>query len=129
MHRTLKAEATRPPAPAMRSQQMKFDRFRREFNTERPHEALDLAVPASRYRQSRRDYAETPPPFDYAPGDIVRRVQQGGRVSLNGRRITLPKAFKGKPVAFRPTGQDGVFEVAFRHQTIATVDLRTHKQA
>ena len=86
-------------------------------------------MPASRYRQSRRDYAETPKPFDYAPRDIVRRVQHGGRLSLNGRRIRLPKAFTGKQVAVRPTERDGVFEVAFRHQTIATVDINALDQA
>lgn len=124
-HRSLKAEVlSAPPFADLAAAARGFERWRGVYNTERPHEALGLAVPASRYRQSRRDYAETPPAFDYAPGDIVRRVQQGGRVSLHGRRIRVPKAFKGKQVAFRPTDQDGVFEVAFRHQTIATIDIR-----
>ncbi len=48
MHRTLKAETTRPPANTSRAQQRKFDRFRHEFNFERPHEALDQQTPAAR---------------------------------------------------------------------------------
>jgi hypothetical protein len=46
-HRTLKAETTRPPANSCRGQQRKFDRFREEFNFQRPHEALDMQTPAS----------------------------------------------------------------------------------
>jgi putative transposase len=37
MHRTLKAETTRPPAGTLRAQQRKFNHFVQEFNTERPH--------------------------------------------------------------------------------------------
>ena len=47
MHRTLKAETTRPPANSCGAQQRKFDRFRQEFNLERPHEALDLHTPGA----------------------------------------------------------------------------------
>ncbi len=128
-HRSLKAEAlSGPPFADLAAAARGLERWRNVYNSERPHEALDLDVPASRYRQSRRDYAENPHPFDYAPRDIVRRVQQGGRVSLNGRRLRVPKAFAGKQVAFRPTERDGVFDVAFRHQTIATIDIRAIDQ-
>ena len=71
-----------------------------------------------------RDYVETVAPFEYAPGVRVRRVQQAGHVSFLGRALRLPKAFRGKTVAFRPTIQDGLFDVAFRTQMIATVDIR-----
>jgi putative transposase len=52
MHRTLKAETTRPAAATCRAQQRKFNRFREEFNRERPHEALDMQTPASCYEAS-----------------------------------------------------------------------------
>jgi len=94
------------------------------YNTQRPHEALEMAVPASRYQPGPRDYVETIAPFEYATGDIVRRVQQGGHVSLLGRNLKVPKAFRGKLVAFRPTTQDAVFDVVFRTQMIATIDIR-----
>ncbi len=83
-----------------------------------------MAVPASRYQPGPRDYVETIAPFEYATGDIVRRVQQGGHVSLLGRNLKVPKAFRGKLVAFRPTTQDAVFDVVFRTQMIATIDIR-----
>jgi putative transposase len=65
MHRTLKQEATRPPAPAMSSQQQRFDRFRRDFNDERPHEALDQQTPASVYQPSPRPMPSKLPPLEY----------------------------------------------------------------
>ena len=124
-HRSLKAEAlSGPPFADLIAAERAFDHWRMVYNTQRPHEALELAVPASRYHPSRRDYAETIAPFEYAPGDIVRRVQQGGHVSLLGRTVKVSKAFRGKTVAFRPTVEDGVFNAFFRSQMIATVDIR-----
>jgi transposase InsO family protein len=124
-HRSLKAEVlSGPPFADLAAAERAFDRWRGVYNTQRPHEALELAVPASRYQSSLRDYVETIAPFEYAPGDIVRRVQQGGLVSLLGRTVRVPKAFRGKAVAFRPTTQDGVFDVVFRTQLIATIDIR-----
>jgi transposase InsO family protein len=124
-HRSLKAEVlSAPPFADIAAAERAFERWRNIYNTQRPHEALELAVPASRYQPSPRDYVETIAPFEYAPGDIVRRVQQGGHVSLLGRAIKVPKAFRGKAVAFRPTADDGVFDVVFRTQRIATIDIR-----
>jgi transposase InsO family protein len=50
MHRTLKAEATRPARASCLSQQRRFNTFRAEFNDERPHEALDMQTPDSLLR-------------------------------------------------------------------------------
>jgi transposase InsO family protein len=124
-HRSLKAEVlSSPPFADLAAAERALDRWRTVYNTQRPHEALELAVPASRYQPSPRDYVETIAPFEYAPSDSVRRVQQGGHVSFLGRNLKVPKAFRGKAVAFRPTTQDGVFDVVFRTQTIASVDIR-----
>jgi hypothetical protein len=124
-HRSLKAEVlSGPPFADLAAAERAFDRWRNVYNTQRPHEAIELAVPASRYQPSPRDYVETVAAFEYAPGDIVRRIQQGGHVSLLGRNVKVPKAFRGKTIAFRPTTQDGVFDVVFRTQTIATIDIR-----
>jgi hypothetical protein len=81
-----------------------------------PDMAPPEAVPAD---------CERPGAVAYAPHDIVRRVQQGGRVSLLGRVVRVPKRLRGKDVAFRPTAHDGVFEVVLRREIITTVDVRT----
>jgi putative transposase len=52
MHLTLKRETVSPPATSFRAQQRLFDRFRREFNELRPHEALGQRFPAEFYRRS-----------------------------------------------------------------------------
>ncbi|AFL53698.1 transposase InsO family protein [Sinorhizobium fredii] len=54
MHLTLKKEATRPPGRNILQQQARFDAFISESNTERPHEALEMKVPASLYVSSSR---------------------------------------------------------------------------
>ncbi|MER9978158.1 hypothetical protein NKJ60_30810, partial [Mesorhizobium sp. M0085] len=93
------------------------------YNAERPHEAIDGAVPLDRYRSSPRDFRETQQPFDYAPGDHIRKIQQKGATSLFGRHFKICNAFAGRAVAFRATDKDGVFNAFSRHQKIQTIDL------
>ncbi|MER8470328.1 IS481 family transposase [Mesorhizobium sp. M0701] len=123
-HRSLKAEALQgPPFADLAKAQDAFDQWRHVYNAQRPHDALDGGVPLDRYWASLRPYRETVEPFEYAKGDLIRRVQQHGFVSILGRTMRLCRAFTGKSVAFRPTATDGVFDAWFRHQKIETIDL------
>ena len=125
-HRSLKAEVLEGRVfDSLGKAQAAFDDWRQVYNQERPHEAIGMAVPISRYSPSQRSYAEPPKDFEYAPGDIVRKVQQKGFTSFKGRLVKLPKAFRGKTVAFRPTATDGIFETYFRHQFITTINFTT----
>ena len=124
-HRTLLAEAVR--GQGLRDLdhcQRRFDTWREVYNHQRPHEALGLGVPASRYAPSAREYTGVLAPIEYGPDDAVRRVQCGGQVHFQGRLILVPKAFRGQQVAVRPTDADGHFSVHFCHQRIAAFDLR-----
>ena len=80
MHRTLKAETTRPPASGLRAQQRRFDRFREEFNTERPHEALDQQTPAACYSPSPRPMPTKLPALEYPDRFEVRYVSANGGI-------------------------------------------------
>ncbi len=128
-HRTLKLEAMGgPPFADAPAAQKVFERWRAIYNHERPHEALDLRPPASRYQPSPRYYRETPEPIDYAPQDQVRTVQDGGRISFKGLTRRVPHAFKGRPVALRPSQADGCYDVFYRHQKIATLDFSNQQR-
>jgi transposase InsO family protein len=124
-HRTLNAELLRDRSFGdFVHAQDHFDAWRDVYNLQRPHEALDMAVPASRYRPSPRSYPQALPPIEYGPGDVVRRVHADGYLQYRCRTFKLSQAFTGYPVALRPTGVDGVLEVYFCHQRIAQIDLR-----
>lgn len=124
-HRTLKAELLAHTTFAdLADAQRRLDGWRDLYNLERPHHALGMAPPARRYRQSPRAYPEALPPVEYAPGDTVRKVQGKGEVHDQGRAWRVGKAFFGQRVALRPAAEDGVVEVFFCHQRIASLNLR-----
>jgi transposase InsO family protein len=104
--------------------QRKFDRFRDVYNLERPHEALGLEVPVTRYQPSARAFPEQIPDIEYAPGDIVRKTQDHGALYFCGRVFRISKALRGYPVALRPTTTDGQFDVFFCHHKVAQIDFR-----
>ena len=101
-----------------------FDRFRPSYNHERPHEALAMEVPASRYEPSSRSYPERLPVIEYDEGEIVRRVQDKGMIRYRGATYRVPKAFRGHAVALRPGTVDGEVEVYFGRHRIAVIDRR-----
>lgn len=105
--------------------QVVFDEFRHSYNHERPHEALDLAVPATRYQPSLFGFLQALGPIEYLPGDVVRRVGVSGYISLGKRHYQVGRAFSGQPVALRPTNECGLWQVYFCHQRVAIVDERT----
>lgn len=104
--------------------QSAFDAWRCKYNEERPHEALDLDVPASRYRVSPVCFPETLPAPEYHATDLVRRASRDGAVRFQGRRLKLSQAFAGLDVAPRPSGTDGIWHVFFMRFGIYEVDLR-----
>lgn len=124
-HRTLKAEVLDGKSFCDLGEcQRAFDSWRQVYNHERPHEALELAVPGTRYRVSPRCFPETLSAIEYGPGDIVRKVDCHGFISFKNRRWQLGKAFRGQPVALRPTVEDGVLSAHYCTQRIGKLDLR-----
>lgn len=74
----------------------RFATWRTVYNTIRPHEALEMSTPLSRYRPSPRCYVEDPPAFEYGSGWHVRRVHPGGWLSVGGHKYRISKAFAGE---------------------------------
>jgi len=127
-HRTLQAEVLvrggwRDCAHVQRA----FDEWRPVYNTERPHEALGLEVPAHRYQPSQRSYPETLPPVQYANGVEVRRGDQQGWISYRGQEWRIGRAFAGQELGLRATARDAIYEVIFLTQVIKELDLRDAK--
>jgi len=123
-HRTLQAEVLRGARfDGLPDCQRKFDHWRDVYNLERPHEALQLKPPISRYVPSEQSFPETLPAIEYSPGDQVRKVQAEGWISFRNRAIRLPHAFRGYPVALRATQEEGRFDVYFCRERIKQIDL------
>jgi hypothetical protein len=107
--------------------QQRFGPYRDAYNHERPHQAIGMQVPASRYQISRRCFPEVLPAIEYDSADIVRKVQIKGYIQYRQQRLLVGKAFRGYPVALRPTTEDGIVDVYFCHQRICRMDLRRTK--
>lgn len=112
MHKTLKAETTRPPAANRRAQQRKFNRFQQEFNEERPHEVLDMATPASIYVPSRREMPDRLPPLEYPDRFEVRYVSYNGGIRWNKNWVNVSITCAGEYVGLEEI-DDGVWNVYF----------------
>lgn len=125
MHRTLKAEATKPPAQDLAAQQRVFDRFRAEFNDERPHEALGLKPPAKVYTVSRRAMPSTPHEPEYDDGE-VRRCDHLGRVRLRGLHVCLGSVLANTHVVLHEVA-DGREELRYGPVLLGTVDRTSGK--
>jgi transposase InsO family protein len=125
MHRTLKAETTRPAGKNSLEQQERFDGFRQEFNEDRPHEALGLRTPAEVYQPSVRRLPEPLPEPTYPLHDDVLVVSRNGHIRMPRRRQTfLSYALAEQPVGLRER-DDGRWLVSFTTLDLGTYDSQT----
>jgi transposase InsO family protein len=124
-HRTLQAEVfALKRFRDLAEVQHTLDRWRDVYNCERPHEALGLNVPASRYRVSPRPMPERLPDIEYDEHEIVRRVPDSkDYIRFRGRLWKVPQAFRGERLAIRPLNTDGRYGIFFAAHQIATIDL------
>jgi transposase InsO family protein len=123
MHRTLKAEATRPPKGNLAAQQRRFNRFRTEFNTERPHSALGGEPPAARYECSPRPYPDRLPPLEYPGHFLVKRVTNAGTIRFQNRLLFLANALKQHHVGLEATA-DGIWSLYLGAVLLGKIDER-----
>lgn len=123
-HRTLLADVIRRRIIRDNADaQEQFNDYRCVYNQQRPHEALELATPSSRYEPSPRSMPKHLPRIDYAERE-VRKVQSDGRMNFRGHEFRLSHALCGQPVALRATETEGRWEIRFCHVHLATLELR-----
>jgi transposase InsO family protein len=121
MHLTLKKEATRPPAANSLQQQARFDAFLREFNTERPHEALAMRCPAELYATSPRRYDGLPDlQYPFHDRDIL--VTACGRICMHRKKINISTVLAGQKLGIKEV-DDGIWLVTFMHYDLGYIDL------
>lgn len=95
MHRTLKAEATRPPAANLANQQQVFDSFRREYNEVRPHEGIELQTPATLYEVSTKRLPKAIPPLIYPAHFETRLVSKNSGIRWNSQWVAVSQTCAG----------------------------------
>lgn len=123
MHRTLKAETLSPLQANLKAQQKVFDTFRQRYNEERPHEALGMVPPQSRYQPSTRAHPRKLPPIEYPSHFETRMVQQHGDIHWRGQRIFVSQALAHQWLGLEASIQG--WKVYFCQQLIAHIDEET----
>jgi putative transposase len=123
MHLTLKLAATRPAAGNVLQQQARFADFIEQYNRERPHQALEMKVPADVYHPSPRPYGGLEE-LEYPFHDWSVVVTHCGRICFKGRKINLSQVFAGQKVGVKPV-EDRIWLVSFMHYDLGYFDDET----
>ena len=92
--------------PGIRNQQRSFDRFRRDYNEERPHEALGQTPPAAHYEPSLRTMPDKPRELFYPADVTVRRVGPNGYLSWRGQYVRIANLLASQPMGLCQTDED-----------------------
>ena len=121
MHLTLKQETTRPASANPLQQQVRFDDFVSEYNTERPHEGLDMATPAEVYTPSARIY-DGLPEIDYPFHDREVLITACGRICMHRKKINISTVLAGQRVGIKEV-DEGIWLVTFMHYDLGYIDL------
>jgi len=110
MHRTLKEHTALPPRSSLKEQQKAFDNFRKEYNEDRPHHALDMQVPASVYCKSSKSFTGKTPTVEYNTNIEAFRISDQGTFLYGMNRIFLSPSLRNEVV--------GLEEISERHRRI-----------
>lgn len=102
MHKTLKADTVTSPAKTLAAQQARFNAFQKDYNEERPHEALQMRTPSECYYRSPREYPSRLPPVTYPDRMRVRRVKSSGEIKLDNKWLYIAQSLAGELVGIEP---------------------------
>jgi len=126
MHRELKAECTRPAGKNLKSQQYKFNRFRTEYNNERPHESLGMKMPNEVHKRSIREYPRIIRDWDYERNIRAKMVTVNGAIRWKNDLIMVSSALSGKYIGLEEI-DSGVFRVYYRHVALGIFNENTKR--
>jgi len=127
MHRDLKAKTCKIPSKNLQAQQVRFNKFRKHYNENRPHEALGMRVPAAVHKKSKVAFKETIEEWKYPQIYTVRSICQNGIIRVGKRgSIFIGTALKGKQIGLEPVG-NGIFRLYFRDFLLGYVDWNNYK--
>ncbi|MDP9201060.1 MAG: helix-turn-helix domain-containing protein [Gemmatimonadota bacterium] len=126
-HKTLKAAATRPASESFPAQQRRFDHFKTEYNTERPHQSLaEHSPPGHLYTPSPRPYPTRLPALVYPDSCFVRLVDRGGNIKWRNQALFLSSNLAGDYVSLRE-GEDDTFTIAYGSLELGDFDSNTNR--
>lgn len=123
MHKTLKQETTKPAAYNECLQQTKFDDFKREFNHERSHEALQRQCPAQIYTPSTTIYPEKLPDIVYDEGYETRKVKRGGEIKWRGHHIYISQVLSHERISLEEVGDD-LWSICYGFYKLGELDAK-----
>ncbi len=104
MHRDLALEVQGRVDGGLVEQQAALEVWRREFNYERPHEALGMRTPAELYTKSKRRFDPKPVTLSYPQEYLQRKVKSNGAIKISNREIPVSTAIGGWDVGLKLVG-------------------------
>jgi transposase InsO family protein len=108
-HKTLKEGATKPSCSSLAAQQQRFDSFRSEYNTERPHRNLpQRRPPAQHYVHSPRPYPKRLPELVYPDDWAVRKVRPNGCIAIQQHDVYLSMNLAGQDIGVTDLDDDNL---------------------
>jgi putative transposase len=126
MHRTLKEATALPSEKTMRAQQKSFDRFKREYNYERPHESLAGKRPADVYVASEKTLLSKAPEMVYPHDYEVRKIRSNGEIKWGGKKYYVSELLCGEPLGFEMI-DEGKASIYFGKLKLGVIDARLDK--
>jgi putative transposase len=125
MHGTMKRRTIKPVQRTCASQQQRFDAFRVEYNTERPHEALRQETPATCYVSSPRAYPSRLPVIEYPLHFLVKKITDAGTFRFQKRLLYLANSLVDQHIGLEET-DDGISSIYFNTVLLATLNERDY---
>lgn len=126
MHRTLKCDTLNPAGSNLVDQQKKFDFFRVEYNTERPHESIGMKRPVELFEKSNRSYPDLIKPIEYSDDFQIRKVKHSGEISFGNNLYYISELLYNDKVGLKEI-KDGLWQMNYGLHKLGYIDLERKK--